>query len=463
MRGKFHIFALASEFHISKAVADAATRQAAGVGTPIMGISKQVLEISACITHEMTHFLYFTSHPACIAANFAEHNVYGQKLDILSRHGTTFYADRPKPVYEPGDIKRTDIWADYKFLLRDNSVRDLLLNFGRYPVEQLVLFNEMVRQNPRILNDPGDEFLPLVQLPSDDEIEITKFGPSLEDIVESLAAQEEVAYVERLTPDHGAAALRLAQTLGNTYQYNSRYHAALSFCERALGLSRGSALPIALLKLALCGPCITKQETTWSEYHPTVRLHALLRMAGSLPRSVRAIKFSEAALVDCMEEADVRLSRALGWRSARANINEALSCIGRLITAYQDINHLPALRMRDYLNEIAHNLAFPHRLSQSGLVLQAPVTIFSDGINLSSATPAESELLSSYLRIVVMQFACRYLISDNRTSTIDEMQARRIHRLVRHRFEQSRLDNLDQEFPRDYDVFLDKFIYRESL
>lgn len=455
MEGHFHIFALASEFPFSADVGAAATRQASKTSSIILDVSTTKLAIAACVAHESTHFATFTSCPASIALHMAEHEIYNHKLGILTRHGRTYYTDEIRPEYSPEQIQRRDILADYLLLDQAISARDLLWNFGRYPVNKISEFRAALGKNPRILDHPLDPFVPHVELPNDDEVEQTKLGPSMESIIEGLAIIEELAFLHRLPLDRRAKAQQLADQLEQRYRASGRYFGAIKFVQDATGSKGG--LVLALLTLAVCGPCIGTDVVSWPEFHPTLRLRAMAQAAASLPSVLRDVPLSPALLAEVIGEIDLQMARTLNWRSAASNIEAALKAIEPL-TNHKGINVLPALRIRDYLHQKSNNLAFPYQVPRPDFVLQPPVSFCRDQALLAPANAQETTAMLDYLRIVAMQFACRYLISRHPTTSEDEKTARRIHKLVRARFEKARVASIDRLFPADYDRFVDEVI-----
>lgn len=456
MQGGFHIFALTSEFPFSEEVAKSATRELAKI--PPVRVSTTKISIVSCISHEMMHFVHFTSHPACIFINLMEHHVYAQKMLITTQHGRTFYADRPKTEYGPGEIKHPEIYADYMLLDRLNLTRDLLLNFGNYPVLRLRQLNEMMQRDEDNVDIGDDSFVPHITLPSNSEMALTRQGPTLEQIVESLACFEELRFLERCVDTHGSRARRVLDELSGQYAVNQRYSHALTFFDDKLNVPNASALPVLLLILSLCGPCVGEHEVAWSEFHPTNRLHALMGAAEQLSAPERNVSFGAPGLVEWSADIDRRLAVVLGWTPALENVMKALAHVDHLASR-NDINLVPILRMQRYLREKSENLLFPHRLLNPAIVLQPPLSIFADGVHFTSASRQESEQLLTYGRIIALQFCCRYLISNNATSAADTQVARRVHRLMRARLERSRVFNIDNEFPRDYDEFVEHLVF----
>jgi hypothetical protein len=460
LEGKFHIFVLASEFPFSEEAANAATISLAQLNS---NISRETISIGASIVHELAHYLYFTSHPACIFVNTLEHHVYSQKLAIVAQYGSGHYAAERKEFYVNTEITNPGLYAEYKILEHFGAVRDLLINFGRFPVQRIRLFNEITNKKKLETVQLGeDSFIPSIRLPTEPEFEITKSGPTLEDIVEALAVVEELKYLDGMANVYGSLATGLSSELRTQYGSSSRYSTALKFVRASGNLSEDSALSVLLLILSLCGPCLgERRKTSWTEFHPTNRLCAMIGVLDQLPPIYKTLSLASPELVEALFDVDRRLGTLLSWRTAAQNVGNVLQEIESLC-ARSDINLIPVMRMRDNLREKSNNLLFPHRVIGQA-VLQPPVSIFKESIGLYPASREEGKQALTYLRIVALQFVMRYLISNNRTTDADTAEARKIYNFVRKRFEQLKIERLEQEFPSSYDKFIDQMIFRSRL
>ncbi len=153
--GRFYPSALMAQLPFSSAVSDAASKLLSGDYAYLPGVMEAALNTSATLAHEMTHYLQYTSHPACVAVVFLEHQVYRLKLAILGKFGTRYYAKEVKGLYTREEILDAELFAEYIILNHSEAVLELLTEFGRWPLDKIAQFNEATRQPPHLISLRG--------------------------------------------------------------------------------------------------------------------------------------------------------------------------------------------------------------------------------------------------------------------------------------------------------------------
>jgi len=469
-QGRFYPLALLTEFPFSSGTIEAALKFSSPGREYLPFASDLSFEISASVVHESIHFLYYMSHSSCICAHFIEHQLYGRKLEILKQYGTRHYADDLQLFYRNSDIKDPALWAEYQTLDHELAIFDVLTNLGTYPLTKIKSYNRMVHRDAHKITfgrwQPAS-FLPTIAMPTEQELGDAKDLPTLDDLVESVAMVEEVAFVKRSA--NSAAISRQADKMLEKYLGLSRYSAAYKTVLKHTQFDLTSAVPIAIMSLALSGRAITveEEEVRWSEFSPAARLATMLRLSDQIPISWRKIGLIDGDANEVFANLDEFFSRRARWHSARANTRDALRNVERIRSAFRgQLNMLPLSRMAECLRAKLDVPAFPHRVPFVEFRTHSPIYLFTNGLKVTQCTPEENEHVLSYIRIVLMQMAVRYLISRNDTNSHDEEFARRVYRegrryIVDH-VDRSALDQALAELPEDYDRFVSTIVHASA-
>jgi hypothetical protein len=168
-----------------------------------------------------------------------------------------------------------------------------------------------------------------VNAPSEEELRAAEEGPTLIETLEGLTLWKEYLMVSRAlwTRRFGyyfSTAHRewLAASWGKPM-----YRSAVDLIFDVTKCNMSMALPGILLDIALCAPWYSKEQRTWTELHPTLRLVAMLRNADVLPASLQQIDNVDGAREDVYRDVEARLQKRLGWRRVEDNLKDTKAAI----------------------------------------------------------------------------------------------------------------------------------------
>lgn len=317
--------------------------------------------------------------------------------------------------------------------------------------------------------------------PSDTDLQHSDQLPNVHDIFEAYAVWKEYAYAcifaVRGDPErfHDLTEPIILPSLEA-----ESYRRAGDLLANTSGLSYRFALPGILFDIALSPPLQAGKQTSWDEFHPTLRLR---RMASALPTMVlptwaRSLNF-EPVPDDAYDVMDDLFATRFGWRHARYNKATLLEVLLR--QREHDVEELASFAsagpksipaafrsVREFWTIVAleGKLRNPmifiqprensREVARLGYFTQPMITVFDDEMVVNRSVLPNNYFTDLYIVDAIIARYLDFVINSNEFSPPRFIEPRHMYRLAKRLAKKRRMQVLQGILPKDFDAFIAK-------